>query len=159
MIDKKNLFSGWSGKRFFLLYVESNQYLKPIHVLPIAHDLSATELHPKFEFIKPIHVVLTTHNLSGCGTTLKISIYQSYTRSSDNPQPIGLRNYTQNFNLSSLYTYFRSTGRFYSPTKYHKPPYYSTAFTFSAISASFSVSCVPGVHLICASSLSYLGIT
>ena len=49
----------------------------------------ATELHTKFQFIKPIHVVLTP------------------------PQPIGLRNYTQNFNLSSLYTYFRSTGRIF----------------------------------------------
>ena len=156
---RKTSFPVGRKRGFFLLYVESNQYMKPIHVLPISHDLSATELHPKFQFIKLIHVLLTTHNLLGYRTTLKISIYQSYTRSSDNPQPIGLRNYTQNFNLSSLYTYFRSTGRFYSPTKYHKPPYYSTAFTFSAISASFSVSCVPGVHLICASSSSYLGIT
>lgn len=86
MIDKKNLFSGWSEKRFFLLYVESNQYMKPIHVVPISHDLSATELHPKFEFTKPIHVVLTTHNLSGCGTTLKISIYPAYTRTSGPPE-------------------------------------------------------------------------
>lgn len=65
-----------------MIYVKNNWYMKPIHVLP------------------------PTHDLLGYGTTPKISIYQTYTCTSANPQPTWLQNYTQNFNISSLYTYF-----------------------------------------------------
>ena len=99
---RKTSFPVGRKRGFFLLYVESNQYMKPIHVLPISHDLSATELHPKFKFIKPIHVLLTTHNLSGCGTTLKISIYPAYTRTSGPPEGFILLQSTTSHHTTAL---------------------------------------------------------